>query len=135
MKKLIGIVVAVGVAAAFAAYAGTTTPAKKSTEMKTTVTETKSATETDVKAVTTEKQGPVAKETVTFNRYDKSGDWIYVMKDNKEIRLKHTLSDSDKKDMLGFKKGDAVTVTSTYPLTNSELATVLRIQKAQPIKK
>ena len=135
MKKVIGIAVAVGVALAFSVYAGTTAPAEKSTEVKAKVTETTTPEGKEVKAVVKEKTGDVAKETVTFDRYEANGDWIYVMKDNKVLRLKHTLNESTKKDMLGFKKGDPVTVTSTYPLTKSDLATVLKIEKAQPITK
>lgn len=135
MKKLIGVAVAMSVALAFSVYAGTTTPTEKSTVEKVKVTETSTPEGKEVKATVKEKAGDVAKETVTFSRYEQNGDWIYVMKDNKEIRLKHTLHENAKKDMLGFKKGDAVTVTSTYPLTKSDLATVLKIEKNAPVTK
>ena len=132
MKKFIGIAVALGVAAAFSVYAaGTGTPAEKTTETKVKVTETKTPTETDVKADIKSKQGDVAKETVTFKKYEQTGDFIYVIKDNKEIRLKHTLSDNAKKDMLQYKEGDPVTITSTYPLSNAQLANVLKIERTK----
>lgn len=70
------------------------------------------------------KHGEVAKDTVKFQKFDANGDYIYVMKDDKVLRIKHKLSDSAKKDMLTKKTGDTITVTSTYPLTNQELAVI-----------
>lgn len=77
------------------------------------------------------KAGEIAKDTVKFEKYEANGDWVYVMKDDKLLRVKHSLSDNMKKDMLKLKKGDPITVTSTYPLTAGELATITNFEPAK----
>ena len=119
----------------------TTTPEETKTVMKATgpnaketITKEKTAGETTVTATKEMKKGPVAEDTVTFKKFETNGDYIYVMKDNKELRLKHTLSDSTKKNMLGLKEGTPITVTSTYPLTKADMAVVTDarvVQKAE----
>lgn len=81
----------------------------------------------DVKVtdVTKNKKGEVWKETVKFEKIDEATDYIYVMKDDKVVRLKHKLSDKMEKDMLKKKKGDQITITSTYPLSDEQLAVIL----------
>lgn len=96
---------------------------EKGVKDKITVVET--AKETDVTAVEKLKKGPLVKETVKFSKIDANGDYIYVIKDTKLLRLKHKLPDSMKQDMLKKKEGEQITITSTYPLTNQELAVIL----------
>lgn len=148
MKKLMAAVVVVAVALAFSAYAGDTKTEVKVKEDAKTGTTTVKATEKSAgeketlkvkeqgttvsgKDVIKTKAGDVAKDTVSFEKYEANGDYIYVVKDSKVIRLKHTLNESMKKDMLGMKKGDAITVTSTHPLTAGEVAVITGLEKAQ----
>ena len=77
------------------------------------------------------KAGNVAKDTVKFEKYEANGDWVYVMKDDKLIRVKHSLSDNVKKDMLKLKKGDTINITSTYPLTAADLAVITNFEPAK----
>lgn len=146
MKKLMAAVVVLAVALAFTAWAGETktevkvkeqagTTTVKATEKapgtKETLDVQKQGTTVTGKDVVKEKKGPIAKETVAFEKYEAQGDYIYVVKDTKVIRLKHTLNDSMKKDMMGLKKGDTVNITSTYPLTAGEVAVVTGLEKVQ----
>ncbi len=143
MKKILVVAIAVVFAAVVAGKANaeetktktevkpTATGTVEKTEVKTTETKVKDTVKTtaatgDVKSkeVVENKEGKVWKDTVTLHKFDKGSDYIYVMKDNKVLRLKHTLSDSDKKIMLEKKPGDTVTITSTYPLTQQELAVI-----------
>lgn len=130
MKKLLVLVVVAAVAVAFAAYAGTTTTAKEvknpATTEKVDVKTNPATQEVKGKVETEYKKGPVYEDTVTFDKFDKNSDYIYVVKDQKVMRLKHTLTESDKQDMLQKKKGDKVTITSTYPLTKPELAVIIK---------
>ena len=143
MKKIVMLVVAVAFAFALTANAAETVKVTETTKGDTTTVkavekapgqkETLKATETGttVKGTITdkEKKGEVAKETVKFEKYEAQGDYIYVVKDNKVIRAKHALSDSMKKDMLNLKKGDQITVTSTYPLSTEQVATITGLEK------
>lgn len=146
MKKLMTLVVAVAVALAFSMMAqaeetkvkveekgGTTTvkATEKSPGTKETLKATEQGTTVTGKDVVKSKTGPVAKETVAFEKYEAQGDYIYVVKDTKVIRLKHTLNDSMKKDMMGLKKGDTVTITSTHPLTAGEVAIITALERIQ----
>lgn len=148
MKKIMAFAVVVAVAFAFTAWAGTTKTeekvkveekggvttvkaTEKSPGTKEKLTVTKEGTTVTGKDVTKTKAGDVAKDTVQFEKYEAAGDYIYVVKDTKVIRLKHALNDSMKKDMLTYKKGDPITVTSTYPLTANEVAVITGIEKAQ----
>ena len=166
MKKVLGIAAALVLALAFTARAEdttktvkgdvqtdtgkvsvtkTTTPEETKTVVKakgenakTTITKEKAAGETTVTATKDMKKGPVAEETVTFKKFETNGDYIYVIKDNKELRLKHTLSDSAKKNMLGMKEGTPIVITSTYPLTRADMAVVTdarAVQKAEMAEK
>jgi hypothetical protein len=168
MKKMIGAVVAVAVAIAFSAYAAETVTKGKETVQTSTGTEKVKAKETvtpteeklvvkekakgekekttvkesgttaTVKDVEKMKKGEVAKETVTFKKIEAQGDYIYVMKDKKEMRLKHKLSDSSKKNMLGLKEGETIEITSTYPLTQADLAVITDAKvaaKAEAVEK
>ena len=83
------------------------------------------------KDVVKHKHGDVAKETVKFEKYEAKGDYIYVVKDNKLVRMNHKLSDNMKQDMLKLKKGDTVTITSTYQMTPEEVATITGIERAK----
>lgn len=141
MRKIFAVVVAVAAVAfvAGAVRAEETVKAKQTTTgsetktvikekspgEKTTATVVTKPGETAVTETTKLKEGKVAKETVTFDKIDKDGNYIYVMKDTKLLRLKHTLSEGAKKNMLAKKKGDTITVTSTYPLTNQDLAIII----------
>lgn len=151
MKKLLVVALAVAVAFAFAVkvYAADTNPAApgavkvqekvkvegnvvkveekaKAPGEKEKIKATENLATGEVKGtdVTKMKKGEVWKDTVKFQKFEANGDYIYVMKDNKVIRLKHTLSDNVKKDMLSKKAGDTITITSTYPLTNQDLAVI-----------
>lgn len=75
--------------------------------------------------VTKMKHGDVAKVTDTFKFQKLEGDYIYVMKEDKTLRVKHQLSDNAKKNMLTKKTGDTITITSTHPLTHQDLAVVI----------
>lgn len=146
-KVLVGLAVVVAVAFAFSAMAADTQVVKekekittkgdevktvekiKTSEGKEKITTTENVKTGEVAAtdVTKVKEGKVWKDTVKFHKYEANGDWIYVMKDDKVIRLKHTLSDSDKKMMLQKKQGETVTITSTYPLSDN-IAVITRLQ-------
>lgn len=159
MKKLMMAVAVLVVAFALSANAQTTKVEEKVTGPaggKADITKTTTPTETvtDVKAksasgdvkvqaekvqtadttnITTEikkKTGDVAKETVIFQKYEANGNWIYVLKDNKEIRVKHTPDESMKKNMLSLKTGTPITITSTYPLSKADLATAVAVDIA-----
>ena len=122
MKKVLGLVVVAAVAVAFAAYAGTTTTTKDvtkaaGTEQKSTVTTNPATGEVKGKVETEYNKGPVYTDTVKFDKYEANSDYIYVEKDQKVIRLKHTLTENDKQNMLQKKKGDSVTITSTSVIT------------------
>jgi hypothetical protein len=152
MKKFTVLAVVLGLALAFSVNAAEKTTVKKevkgteqTTEVKTKsggtkvkVEEAKTPATTNVTADITKKQGDVAKEEVTFKRYDSKGDFIYVIKDNKEYRLQHNLSDDMKKNMLSWKVGKPVTITSTRALSNDELVTAVAektgINKAKILK-
>jgi len=152
MKKFTVLAVVLGLALVFSVNAAEKTTVKKEvkgTETKTEVKEksggtkvkveeTKTPTTTDVTADVTKKKGDVAKEEVTFKKYDSKGDFIYVIKDKKEYRLPHNLSDDMKKNMLSWKEGKPVTITSTRPLSNDELVTAVTektgIDKAKILK-
>jgi len=87
----------------------------------------------DVKITDVEKlkKGPILTDTVKLHKFEANGDYIYVMKEDKVIKLKHKLSDSVKKDMLKYKPGDTITVTSTYPLSNQDLAVIVDVKSVQ----
>jgi len=140
MKKLMAVVIAVAVAFAFNAWATGTTKEevkvdKTATGTKVEVKEKSAEGKVDAKVqksgdtVTgsvTEK--PKDKSTtietkVTFKKFDANGDYVYVIHEGKELRLKHTLKDDAKKNMIG-KEGKDFTITSTYPLTAKEVATI-----------
>lgn len=139
MKKILGLAVAVAVAFAFSAYAEEKAKVeikKTGDEVKTVIKEkvpgekvketiVQKPGETDITKVTKTPSSPLVKETVTFDRMEQNGDYIYVMKDDKVVRLKHTLTADMKKNMLTKKKGEKITVTSTYPLTNKDLAVIV----------
>lgn len=97
-------------------------------EKETITTSTSKPGEVKVTDVKKFKEGSTVEESVKFQKYDAQGDYIYVMKDNKLIRVKHTLNESNKKDMLKWKEGTLVKVTSTYALDKPELAKILDIQ-------
>jgi len=82
------------------------------------------------KDVVKHKQGKVVTDTVKFEKYEANGDYIYVVKEDKVVRMKHKLSDNMKKDMLKLKKGDKVTITSTYEMTPDEVAVVTGLTAA-----
>ena len=83
------------------------------------------------KDVVKHKKGDIAKDTVKFEKYEANGDYIYVVKDNKVVRMNHKLSDNVKKDMLKLKKGDAITITSTYQMTPEEVAVITDLAPAK----
>ncbi|MFH0799668.1 MAG: hypothetical protein V2A66_05760 [Pseudomonadota bacterium] len=149
MKKLMAVVVMVVVAFAFTVWAGDTTKKEvkvtdkggtEKVEVKEKAAGTKTKTEMEVKGKTVQGEvetktakGAVKEETVKFEKWENQGDYIYVVKDSKVVRLKHTLTENVKKDML-LKKGDTVVVTSTYPLSAGDVAVITGIQKSDAAK-
>ncbi len=145
MKKLMMVVIAVAVAFAFNAWAtGTTT--KEEVKVDKTATGTKVEVKekgpegkidakveksgTTVTGTVTEKpkgDSTTVETKVTFKKYEQAGDFIYVVSEGKELKLKHTLKDSAKKDMLTWKEGTPVTITSTYALTPDQVAKAVAV--------
>ncbi|MFA4874870.1 MAG: hypothetical protein WC956_10890 [bacterium] len=147
MKKILVVAVAMAFAFAVAGKANAEdTKAKVKETTKTTATgdtktvikeKTATGTEKEVvktteggkevtgKDVTTFKKGDVYEDTVKFQKFDeKNGDYVFVMKDNKTYRIKHTLTESDKQNMLKKGAGTTVKITSTYPLSRDQLVVI-----------
>lgn len=102
---------------------------EKTPEMKEKVKIEQEGTTVKATDVIKPKTGDVVKETVKFEKYEAASDYIYVIKDNKMVKVKHKLSDTAKKGVLELKKGDTVTITSTHPLTQADLAVITDLQK------
>ena len=134
MKKVLMMAVAVAVAVAFSAVvkAGDTTKTVEKEKAKVgdvkveakTVTKENAATDTTNKTMKVEEKGKAGgfvEETVKFKKFDANGDYIYVVKGTEEMKVKHTLSESDKANIMKKKEGDTITITSTYPLTKEQV--------------
>lgn len=92
-------------------------------EAKSTTVENKAADTTKEKIKVEEKVkgGAFVEEKVTFKKFDANGDYIYVVKGKEEMKVKHTLSEGDKANIMKKKDGDTITITSTYPLTKEQV--------------
>lgn len=86
------------------------------------------------KDVVKHKHGDVATDTVKFEKYEANGDYIYVVKEDKLVRMNHKLSDNMKKDMMKLKKGDVIQITSTYQMSPEEVAVVTGLVPAPAAK-
>ncbi len=137
MKKVLLAVLAVVVAMAFtlSAQAGTNTEKVKA-EVKTAAgkeivkaTETKG--EVQVTDVTSFKHGNLWKDKVYFHEYKKGADYVYVMREDKVYKVK--LHKDAKQYVVELKKGDPITITSTYPLAGPDIAKYVMINKVEKV--
>ncbi|MBT3182742.1 MAG: hypothetical protein HN337_09590 [Deltaproteobacteria bacterium] len=153
MKKLLIAVLAVAVATTFAltAMAGEAKVKSKETVKKDGTTKEEvvvkekgvgkakmTATATpagDVKVhdVTKFKHGDLWKDDVKFQKYDKDGNFIYVINDNKTYRVK--MKKNAKSPGLVLKKGQPISITSTYPLAGPELQDYIVVSKIEQATK
>lgn len=122
MKKVLlgSLALAVAVMFALSVSAGTKVKeTKKTGEAKEVETIEASSGGVNITDVTKHRHGDLWKDTVTFKSYKEGDDYVYVTKEDKTYRVK--FRDSAKENMMKCKKGDTVTITSTYPLAGSEI--------------
>lgn len=137
MKKVLLAVLAVAVAMMFtvSAQAGTSTEKVKAEVKTAAAKEVVKATETkgdvQVTDVTTFKHGNLWKDNVFFNEYKKGADYVYVMREDKIYKVK--LHKDAKQYVMELKKGDPITITSTYPLAGPDVAKYVVINKIEKI--
>ncbi len=75
------------------------------------------------------KSGALWKDTVTFHEYKSGADYVYVMRDDKVYKVK--LHKDAKQYVMEHKKGDPITIYSTYPLMGPEIAKEALISKIE----
>lgn len=133
MKKMLVAVLAVAVAALFAltATAAEKTTVKTKTEKEVVKVEA-TPTGVNITDVTKHKHGDLWRDKVTFKEYKAGEDYVYVIKEDKTYRVK--FRDTAKENLMKCKKGDQVTIVSTYPLAGQELERFIvlhNIEKAE----
>jgi hypothetical protein len=81
--------------------------------------------------VTSFKHGNLWKDQVYFNEYKSGSDYVYVMREDKVYKVK--LHNDAKQYVMELKKGDPITITSTYPLAGPEIAKFVTINKVEKL--